>query len=320
MRALTAVLHTAKALAPKIMASPLRAPSILRRHLSKQTTDTLVTIFQTDGDDEPDDAPAAPKYTAEEMYTPVPRKQYAALPRGSQPAQGHSSSSSAQGRVPSRGPGVPMQPNTPMLVLPQGSLAFDQRNFVKYVADPQARLDKYAVTMNRTVTRRGKVLDTKEVKDHFQGKSNTTLGIAIFGHNEADHNKRFMHLVKEWGGMALIWVCVKDAMTGEAIFYSHVGKVHRFHHSSFTAGGSVIGAGEWIIRNGKLWKISPNSGHYRPPLAYFHRAVLLMREAWQPDTVVHLWNVKKDDYEEVPVSKFASDPTGGGSWKTNPNS
>lgn len=314
MRALTAVLHSAKALAPKIIASPLHAPSILRRHLSKQTADTLASMFSPEDPSEPD-APAA----EEPVYTPVPRK-YAALPRGPQPMQSHVPGNVVRGPVPSRGPGVPMPANTPLLAMPQSSLASDQAHVVKYVWDPSTRLDKYAVTMSRTVTRRGKVLDTKEVKDHFKAKASTNLGIAIFGRNMEEHNRRFQHLVDEWGGMSLIWVCVKDAMTDEAMFYSHVGKVHRFHHSSFTAGGAVIGAGEWIVRNGKLWKISPNSGHYRPPLAYFHRAVMLMREAWQPDTVVHLWNVQKNDYEEVPVSQFASNPTGGGVWKTSPNS
>lgn len=321
MRALTAVLHSAKALAPKIIASPLHAPSILRRHLSRQTTDALTSIFSPEDPSEPEAQPQPqPQARDASQYANIPMKEYVAIDRGGrQPGQLPSQRSAAYGGAPKR-PGVPMQPNTPPLVLPQGSLALDQRHCVKYVWDPQTRLDKYAVIMNGTITRRGKVLDTKEVKDHFQAKASTQLGIAIFGRTMEEHRTRYMHLVKEWGSMSLIWVCVKDAMTDEALFYSHVGKVHRFHHSSFTAGGSVIGAGEWIIRNGKLWKISPNSGHYRPPLAYFHRAVMLMREAWQPDTTVHLWNVQKNDYENVPVSQFASNPTGGGNWKANPNS
>ncbi len=32
--------------------------------------------------------------------------------------------------------------------------------------------------------------------------------------------------------------------------------VYRFHHTSLVDGGKVIGAGEWIVRKGKLWKIS----------------------------------------------------------------
>ncbi len=29
--------------------------------------------------------------------------------------------------------------------------------------------------------------------------------------------------------------------------------VYRFHHTSLVDGGKVIGAGEWIVRKGKLW-------------------------------------------------------------------
>lgn len=222
-------------------------------------------------------------------------------------------SSSAAGAVPT------LDPRTiPLLAMPHHHLVSDQSKGVKYVTDVFTRVNKYAVTMNKTVTRRGIALDTADVKSHFMNNKGVFAGIAILGHDKADHDARFQKLANEWGYQSLIWVCVKEARSSQAIFYSHMGKSDRFHHSSFTAGGDVIGAGEWIIQKGHLLKVSANSGHYRPPLDYFHRAVLLMSAAWQRDTTVLLWNIKKDTYEDVPVLVFAKNPSGGGIYKTSP--
>jgi hypothetical protein len=130
--------------------------------------------------------------------------------------------------------------------------------------------------------------------------------------------QRFMGLAQEWHSKSLIWVCTSAENGKDAAFYSHVGKLDTFHHSSFLAGGDVISAGEWIVEKGKLRKISANSGHYRPTLDSLHRAVLLMNGAWQDDTVVLLWSPKNDRWEEVPVQRFKTDPSGGGQWKSHP--
>ena len=97
----------------------------------------------------------------------------------------------------------------------------------------------------------------------------------MFGRDLAGHRARFSQLGDEWGYQSLIWVCVKEQGRKEPVFYSHCGRVHRFHHSSH-AGGDVLGAGEWIVEKGRLLRISANSGHYRPPVDYFRRAVLFI--------------------------------------------
>lgn len=38
----------------------------------------------------------------------------------------------------------------------------------------------------------------------------------------------------------------------------------KFHHSSFLAGAATIGSGYLTIKEGKLIKFKPESGHYRP--------------------------------------------------------
>jgi len=56
--------------------------------------------------------------------------------------------------------------------------------------------------------------------------------------------------------LSVIHGCAPDPETAKPVFYSDAGKVHRFHHSSMVDGGEVIGAGDWIVHKGKLWKVS----------------------------------------------------------------
>lgn len=47
----------------------------------------------------------------------------------------------------------------------------------------------------------------------------------------------------------------------------------RFHHSSFLSGGACIGAGYVDVHEGKLLRISPHSGHYRPTASDLERVL-----------------------------------------------
>ncbi|KAF9111805.1 hypothetical protein BGX27_004409 [Mortierella sp. AM989] len=52
----------------------------------------------------------------------------------------------------------------------------------------------------------------------------------------------------------------------------------KFHHSSFLGGGSVCAAGGIVINNGKLLKITPNSGHYRPGQLHFDKLLKNLKD------------------------------------------
>ncbi|KAF9999411.1 hypothetical protein BGZ79_007005 [Entomortierella chlamydospora] len=52
----------------------------------------------------------------------------------------------------------------------------------------------------------------------------------------------------------------------------------QFHHSSFFGGGTVCSAGGIIINHGKLIKITPKSGHYRPRQQHFDRLLENLKE------------------------------------------
>ncbi|HLK66372.1 MAG TPA: hypothetical protein VKU19_23220 [Bryobacteraceae bacterium] len=210
----------------------------------------------------------------------------------------------------------------------------EDRNGVKYLTDQDERVDKYWVRLGQNMTRRGTQFDTASIKKYFFDKSQDNNRPLKYGNQPAQlaiaqmRNGGSVHkagdLMYEWAWNSLIWVlAVKPGSnTGQgalACFFSHVGKGGRFHHSSFMAGGKVICAGEWIVEAGRLRKISANSGHYRPPLGAFHRAVNAMASAWHADTEVLLWNDRTKTWEYVNVRVFVRDPTGGGKWKTNPD-
>ncbi|KAF9899639.1 hypothetical protein BX616_002910, partial [Lobosporangium transversale] len=51
----------------------------------------------------------------------------------------------------------------------------------------------------------------------------------------------------------------------------------QFHHSSFLGGGTVCAAGGIVVNRGKLVKINPKSGHYRPGQRHFDRLLMNLR-------------------------------------------
>ncbi|KAF9954935.1 hypothetical protein BGZ72_004163 [Mortierella alpina] len=55
-------------------------------------------------------------------------------------------------------------------------------------------------------------------------------------------------------------------------------KKGNFHHSSFLGGGTVCAAGGIIVNHGKLVKITPKSGHYRPGQRHFDRLLASLKD------------------------------------------
>ncbi|QJR36330.1 hypothetical protein [Gemmatimonas groenlandica] len=123
-----------------------------------------------------------------------------------------------------------------------------------------------------------------------------------------------------WKTKSLIWVIAPDKLENRARFYSHVCKGGKLHHSSFNEGKSVLGAGEWIVEDGKLLKVSANSGHYRPDLAVFTQSVRLMTEALHPETVVTMYDRTTDAWVDRDIKDFLAKPGGEGRYKVHPQS
>jgi len=182
---------------------------------------------------------------------------------------------------------------------------------------------KYEVTLGAKIIRThgaGGAVDTLEVAKMYRAggvkaKPSTMLGAANWG---KPRRGGAFSKVPGWKG-ALIWVALLDKATGEHRFYTHVCKVEKFHHSSFGAGKSVAGAGEWVIVDGHLSLISANSGHYRPDLSLFAQAVRWMTAALHSDTQVVMYDRMADDIVTRPVREFLAEPSGNGQYFVHPN-
>lgn len=58
--------------------------------------------------------------------------------------------------------------------------------------------------------------------------------------------------------------------------------LHRFHHSTFFAGSEVEFAGALVCESGRLRRLYPHSGHYRPQEKHLLQLLLLLRAKHVP--------------------------------------
>jgi hypothetical protein len=207
----------------------------------------------------------------------------------------------------------------------------DDQPAFKNVTD--AKRDRYLGTIQPQMQRRDngilKAFDTKSIKDYNKAKYNGLprdaqgrkmsakgwqwqgVGAQRLSGSPAEEAR-----VRYWSENSLIWVCA-PGLGNSATFYSHIGKMKRFHHSSFTAGQPVLGAGEWVVENGHLKAISANSGHYQPTIDHLRQSILHMREALHDDTTVLLWSAQ-DGWTDVPVQQFLNQGDHNGRYRTHP--
>lgn len=56
------------------------------------------------------------------------------------------------------------------------------------------------------------------------------------------------------------WIYVLDTCNRLFVHAKYKGK---FHHSSFLQGGAVLSAGGIVVEDGRIMKLTADSGHYR---------------------------------------------------------
>lgn len=61
------------------------------------------------------------------------------------------------------------------------------------------------------------------------------------------------------------------------VFYTNSHVKGRTHHSSFLSGEAVHGAGEWLVKDGRLLMITAKSGHYQPTMPEFYRSLMTLQ-------------------------------------------
>ena len=187
------------------------------------------------------------------------------------------------------------------------------------------RIQKYHVSVDGRIiyTQSGFPLDTKaeyqRKSTHANQKQATTPGyefvpahVRVFTN---DSPQQVLPFPSDDWHQSLLWVLVQ---TGECtLVFTGMVKANRFHHSSFTHGEGVTGAGEWIVEGGKLKKISSMSGHYMPDMASFRESLKLMGNAILPETLMLVYDTVSQKMVEVSYQALSADWT---RYKTHPAS
>ncbi|EXJ58407.1 hypothetical protein A1O7_05832 [Cladophialophora yegresii CBS 114405] len=86
----------------------------------------------------------------------------------------------------------------------------------------------------------------------------------------------FNHMIRTSLKKGHKWIFVADTSFRLYIGYKQSGA---FQHSSFLHGARILSAGLIKVKHGQLRKLSPLSGHYRPPAANFRAFVHSLRDA-----------------------------------------
>lgn len=107
----------------------------------------------------------------------------------------------------------------------------------------------------------------------------------------------------------------------EPVFYSHMGILGRFHHSSFLSGERIAAGGEWRVDNGVIAWINGASGHYEPETWRFVKTLRLLQLKGIPVGSVLLYRARTEAPLEMPwqsyVERSAEFERDG--WKTWPD-
>ncbi|KIV89557.1 hypothetical protein PV10_06947 [Exophiala mesophila] len=85
----------------------------------------------------------------------------------------------------------------------------------------------------------------------------------------------FNHMIRTSLKKGHKWIFVADTSFRLYIGYKQSGS---FQHSSFLHGARILSAGLIKVKDGQLRKLSPLSGHYRPPAANFRAFVHALRD------------------------------------------
>ncbi|ETN42808.1 uncharacterized protein HMPREF1541_01966 [Cyphellophora europaea CBS 101466] len=86
----------------------------------------------------------------------------------------------------------------------------------------------------------------------------------------------FNHMIRKSLQKGHKWIFVCDTSLRLYIGYKQTGA---FQHSSFLHGSRILAAGQIKVKDGQLRRLSPLSGHYRPPAANFRTFVKSLKSS-----------------------------------------
>jgi len=71
-------------------------------------------------------------------------------------------------------------------------------------------------------------------------------------------------------------------LTPQGEIFSTKKTRYQYQHSSFTAGGPVLFAGDWVVKNGYISTIRCEAGHYEPSISSFQNLLRFLRDRGAP--------------------------------------
>ena len=165
--------------------------------------------------------------------------------------------------------------------------------------------------------------DTKEIREHFAHKDCSgptgTVGpgrTASLGTNKWQDAIPHAERMDRRGADVGVRPDPEDGPAG-VLFPRR--QAHRFHHTSMVAGGDVIGAGEWIVRKGKLWKVMARTAATIGPRWTSSIGPCSMFRPSRRTPTVFLYDNVDDQWIDYPIRLFISQPTRGGRYQTHPD-
>ena len=129
--------------------------------------------------------------------------------------------------------------------------------------------DSDAEEENATQTEKNKLEGERYVNEDFH----RAKGPAKLKHVSA--GVLFNHMLRQSVKKGHKWIFVADVSMHLYIGYKQSGS---FQHSSFLHGSRILSAGLIKVKDGRLRRLSPLSGHYRPPAANFRAFVHSLEE------------------------------------------
>lgn len=154
----------------------------------------------------------------------------------------------------------------------------------------------YRIWLETPVKRGGRkeIFDTDSVIKTLAGAGLRPGSFTNKPASKADAHRR------EWYD-GCIWVLTDF---DEPVFYSHMGILGRFHHSSFLSGDKVASAGEWRVENGVIVWINGASGHYQPETWRFVKTLLVLQSKGIPVGSVLLYRGRNEAPMEMPWQQY----------------
>jgi hypothetical protein len=142
-------------------------------------------------------------------------------------------------------------------------------------------------TRNKSSKSRPQTAQSSESKSSLSSDSDSDIEGQQYVNRELEQTKGLKKLAKVSPATILNQLLQKTVKPGTWIFvadtsfrlYVGIKQSGAFQHSSFLHGSRLAAAGLIKIKNGQIRKLSPLSGHYRPPSSNFRVFVHSLRDA-----------------------------------------